>query len=232
MGFVFLRDAKKSLISIRAIAFDFDGVLAESVDIKTRAYALLFKEEDDESVRQIVDFHLKKGGISRFEKIRKIYNDILHRPLSETHYRELCTQFSNLVVEEVVVAPWVNGAKEFLIQNEKRYKFAIVSGTPEGELKKIVQRREMERFFDSVRGSPKNKVTLLEELMDEYQLKPEEMMFIGDAETDWRAARETGVPFIWRHSPGAVSIADYTGLRLSSLDELEEILRKLSFLNR
>ena len=121
MGFVFLRDAKKSLISIRAIAFDFDGVLVESVDIKTGAYALLFKEEDDESVRQIVDFHLKKGGISRFEKIRKIYNDILHRPLSETHYRELCTQFSNLVVEEVVVAPWVNGAKEFLIQNEKRY---------------------------------------------------------------------------------------------------------------
>ena len=223
---------KKSLISIRAIAFDFDGVLVESVDIKTGAYALLFKEEDDESVRQIVDFHLKKGGISRFEKIRKIYNDILHRPLSETHYRELCTQFSNLVVEEVVVAPWVNGAKEFLIQNEKRYKFAIVSGTPEGELKKIVQRREMERFFDSVRGSPKNKVTLLGELMDEYQLKPEEMVFIGDAETDWRAARETGVPFIWRHSPGTVSIADYTGLRLSSLDELEEILRKLSFLNR
>ena len=130
------------------------------------------------------------------------------------------------------MAPWVNGAKEFLIQNEKRYKFAIVSGTPEGELKKIVQRRGMERFFDSVRGSPKNKVTLLGELMDEHQLKPEEMVFIGDAETDWRAARETGVPFIWRHSPGTVSIADYTGLRLSSLDELEEILRKLSFLNR
>ena len=55
----------------------------------------------------------------------------------------------------------------------------------------------MERFFGSVRGSPKNKVTLLGELMDEYQLKPEEMVFVGDAETDWLAARETGVPFIW-----------------------------------
>ena len=141
-------------------------------------------------------------------------------------------QFSNLVVEEVVLAPWVNGAEEFLIKNEKKYTFAVVSGTPEDELKKIVQRREMEHFFDSVRGSPKNKVTLLGELMDKYQLKPKEMVFIGDAETDWHAAREVGLPFIWRHSPGAVNIADYTGLRLSSLDELEEILRKLSFLNR
>ena len=78
MGFVFLRDPKQSLTSFRAIAFDFDGVLAESVDIKTRAYALLFKGEGDQSIRQIVDFHLKNGGISRFEKIRKIYNDILN----------------------------------------------------------------------------------------------------------------------------------------------------------
>ena len=121
MGLVLLRDPKKSLVSIRAIAFDFDGVLAESVDIKTRAYALLFKGEGDQSIRQIVDFHLKNGGISRFEKIKKIYNDILNRPLSETHYHELCVQFSNLVVEEVVLAPWVNGAEEFLIKNEKTF---------------------------------------------------------------------------------------------------------------
>ena len=229
MGLVLLRDPKKSLVSIRAIAFDFDGVLAESVDIKTRAYSLLFKGEGDQSIRQIVDFHLKNGGISRFEKIRKIYNDILNRPLSETHYHELCVQFSNLVVEEVVLAPWVNGAEEFLIKNEKKYTFAVVSGTPEDELKKIVQRREMEHFFDSVRGSPKNKVTLLGELMDTYQLKPKEMVFIGDAETDWHAAREVGLPFIWRHSPKTVSIEGYTGLRLTSLGELEETLRKIPF---
>ena len=217
-----MSDAKKPAPAIRAIAFDFDGVLAESVDVKTRAYALLFQEEGEDVVRQVVGFHLKNGGVSRFEKFRFYYNDILHRPLSEERFQELCAQFSRLVVDEVVASPWVSGAKEFLVRNERQYTFAIISGTPEDELKEIVQRREMDHFFGSVRGSPKDKVTLLGEVMDEYQLKPEEMVFVGDAETDWQAARETGIPFLWRCTSGEAGLLPgYTGPRLSSLNELE-----------
>ena len=83
----------------------------------------------------------------------------------------------------------------------------------------------MAHFFDSIRGSPKDKVTLLVEVMDEYHLKPEEMVFIGDAETDWCAARKTGVPFVLRcTSNKESSILGYTGPRLSSLNELERKL--------
>jgi HAD superfamily hydrolase (TIGR01549 family) len=210
---------------LRAIVFDFDGVLVESVDVKTRAYALLFQNEGEEVVQKVVDYHLKNGGVSRFEKIRFYYSNILYRSLSEKHFQKLCAQFSHLVVDEVVASPWVDGAKEFLIRNQKKYTFIIISGTPEAELKKIVRRRKMAHFFNSVRGSPKNKVTLLSEVMDEYHLKPEEITFIGDAETDWCAARETGVPFILRCTSNKESSApDYTGPRLSSLNELEKNL--------
>ena len=150
---------------IRALAFDFDGVLAESVAVKTRAYTLLFNNEGKDAVGKFVDYHNKHGGVSRFEKIRVFYEDILHRSLSEGHFNELCLQFSQLVIDEVVAASWVEGAQEFLIQNKNRYTFAIVSGTPEDELKEIVRRREMDHFFDVVRGSPKDKVTLLDEVM-------------------------------------------------------------------
>ncbi len=215
---------------LRAIAFDFDGVLAESVDVKTRAYALLFEDEGEEVVQQVVDFHLKNGGVSRFEKFKFYYSDILHRPLSEKRFQELCARFSRLVVDEVVAAPWVDGAKEFLARNEKQYMFSIISGTPEDELKEIVRRRKMDHFFCSVRGSPKDKVILLGEVMDEYHLKPEEMVFIGDAETDWRAARKTGVPFLWRCAPGEADLLPgYIGPKLSSLSELESNLNKSTF---
>jgi phosphoglycolate phosphatase-like HAD superfamily hydrolase len=209
---------------LRAIVFDFDGVLAESVDVKTRAYALLFENEGEEVVQKVVDYHIKNGGVSRFEKIRFYYSDILYRSLSEERFQELCAQFSHLVVDEVVTSPWVDGAKEFLIRNKKKYTFIIISGTPEVELKKIVKRREMAHFFNSVRGSPKDKVTLLGEVMDEYHLTPQEIVFIGDAETDWCAARETGVNFIFRCSPEGVSLPGYIGPRLFSLNELEKNL--------
>ena len=223
---LFLKN-KSDSSSIQAIAFDFDGVLAESVEVKTRAYTLLFNEEKEEAVSQFIDYHVKNGGISRFEKIKVFYRDILERPLAEKRFQELVLRFSKLVIDEVVVAPWVEGGQEFLSQNEKKYKFFIVSGTPEDELIEIVHRRKMDHFFDSVRGSPKDKVTLLREIMEEYNLKPENMVFVGDAETDWQAAQKLKIPFLWRCvSDQAPSLAGYKGPRLPSLKGFELNLKK------
>ena len=47
---------------IRGIAFDFDGVLVESVDVKTKAYARLFEEYGEGVVSRVVDYHLTNGG--------------------------------------------------------------------------------------------------------------------------------------------------------------------------
>ena len=114
---------------IRGIAFDFDGVLVESVDVKTKAYARLFEEYGEGVVLRVVDYHLTNGGISRFVKFRIIYSEILNKPLSEKKFQSLCDEFSNIVVNEVVAAPWVEGAREFLENNKNRYLFFIVSGT-------------------------------------------------------------------------------------------------------
>jgi phosphoglycolate phosphatase-like HAD superfamily hydrolase len=214
---------------IRAIAFDFDGVLAESVDVKTCAYVSLFEKYGQNIISKVVDYHMRNGGVSRFVKLRTIYDKILKKPLSEDKFKSLSEQFSSIVVDEVVAAPWVSGAKDFLIRNQSRYIFFIISGTPEDELRGIVHRRKMDHFFDSVRGAPKDKVSLLKEVMIEYHLKSEEVAFIGDAETDWCAARETNVPFILRCTSNQEnSIPDYTGPRLSSLNELDSNLRKLT----
>ena len=219
--------SKNDSSSIHAIVFDFDGVLAESVEVKTRAYALLFDEEKEDAVNQFVDYHIKNGGISRFEKIKLFYRDILQRPLSDKRFQELVLRFSRLVIDEVVAAPWVEGAREFLIQNEKQYKYFIVSGTPEDELKEIVHRRGMDHYFDAVRGSPKDKVTLLGDIMDEYNLRPEKMVFVGDAETDWQAAQKLKIPFLWRCVSGQISpLTGYKGPRLPSLQDLERNLKK------
>ena len=212
---------------IHAIAFDFDGVLAESVEVKTRAYASLFNEEKEEAVEQFIDYHIKHGGISRYEKIKVFYRDILKRPLSDKRFQELVLRFSKLVVDEVVAAPWVEGAREFLAHNNKQYKLFIVSGTPEDELNEIVRRREMDHFFDAVRGSPKDKVTLLQEVMGEYNLRPDKMVFVGDAETDWYAAQKLKIPFLWRCVSDQIApLSGYKGPRISSLKELERNLQE------
>jgi HAD superfamily hydrolase (TIGR01549 family) len=213
---------------IRGIVFDFDGVLVESVDVKTKAYARLFEEYGEGVVSRVVDYHLKNGGISRFDKFRVIYREILNKPLSEKKFQTLCDEFSSIVVNEVVAAPWVEGAREFLESNKSRYLFFIVSGTPQDELESIIQRREMGQYFCEVLGSPKNKETLLEEALFRLKLLPEETVFVGDAETDWNAAKELRMPFLWRRNPlDAPLLNSYTGPQLISLSSLEENLKSL-----
>ena len=213
---------------IRGIAFDFDGVLVESVDVKTKAYARLFEEYGEGVVSRVVDYHLKNGGISRFVKFRGIYSEILNKPLSEKKFQCLCDEFSNIVVDEVVAAPWVEGAREFLENNKNRYVFFIVSGTPQDELESIIRRREMDQYFCEVLGSPKSKETLLEGALSRLKLFPEETVFVGDAETDWNAAKKLGVAFLWRKVPyDAPLLTGYAGPQLISLSSLEENLKIL-----
>ena len=213
---------------IRGIAFDFDGVLVESVDVKTKAYARLFEEYGEGVVSRVVDYHLTNGGVSRFVKFRVIYSDILNNPLSENKFQSLCDEFSNIVVNEVVAAPWVEGAREFLENNKNRYLFFIVSGTPQDELESIVQRREMGHYFCEVLGSPENKEALLKGALSRLKLFPEETVFVGDAETDWSAAKKLGVAFLWRRVPSdAPLLKGYIGPQLISLSSLEENLKIL-----
>jgi HAD superfamily hydrolase (TIGR01549 family) len=212
---------------IRAIAFDFDGVLVESVDVKTRAYAYLFKEYGQDVVSKVVDYHIKNGGTSRFVKFRTIYEKILKKSLSENKFDSLCEQFSSIVVDAVVAAPWVEGAQEFLKKNKNCYLYFIVSGTPQKELELIVQRRRMDQYFCAVLGSPKDKVALFREVFPRLNLTPKETVFVGDAETDWDAAKTMGLPFLWRRIPDTTLLDGYTGPQMPTLSSLEENLKVL-----
>ena len=54
-------------------------------------------------------------------------------------------EFSNLVLDRVIAAPYVNGAIEFLQQSSTIYDFFISSATPEYELLKIVEASQKNR---------------------------------------------------------------------------------------
>lgn len=214
---------------VRVIVFDFDGVLVESGEVKTEAFAHLFKAEPAEVVARVVRYHEQHGGICRFEKFRVIYREILQRPLSEEAFRRLCEAFSGLVVDEIVAAPWVPGAEEFLRRHRQgRYTFFIVSGTPQQELREIIRRRGMAHFFAEVLGAPETKARLLSGLLRRHAFRRHEVVFVGDAQTDWLAARQCGVRFVRRMSGPSSAFSGFAGPTISSLMELEECLAGLA----
>ena len=57
-------------MTIKAIIFDFDGVIVESMDIKTQAFAHLFRKCSEDIIKKVIQLHLDNGGMSRYEKFK------------------------------------------------------------------------------------------------------------------------------------------------------------------
>ena len=55
---------------MKNIIYDFDGVICDSVNVKTEAFAKIYSEYGHSIVSKVVDYHNLHGGISRYEKIQ------------------------------------------------------------------------------------------------------------------------------------------------------------------
>ena len=207
---------------LRGVVFDFDGVILESVDIKTRAFADLFADWPEHRA-EIVRLHLENAGVSRFEKFERIHRDILGVPLDDGDLERLGEAFSQLVLDEILRCEFVAGAEDLVARLSTEYPLFIASATPEEEIRSIVRDRGLERRFAGVYGSPALKSEILERIAAEHRFRPEELVFVGDALSDYEGARSAGVPFVARIVDGGVVRFPEEGvvLTVSDLAELD-----------
>ena len=187
--------------SLKAIIFDFDGVILESVDIKTHAFRELFKDYP-QFIDKIVRLHLENGGMSRFGKFQIIYHDYLDLSLGQDELERLGRKFSHLVYRRILDCPYVPGARQFLQARAKQYSLFVASGTPQKELLDIVRQRGLDEFFDGVYGSPRSKNEILRMILAENCLPAGQAVFLGDALGDCLSARDVCMPFIGRVAKG------------------------------
>lgn len=213
---------------IQAIILDFDGVIVESADIKTRAFRKLFEDIYPNIIEEIVQHHIDNMGISRYEKFRFIYNHIVGMPLSADEEKQLGERFSAIVLDEVLQAPFVPGVKNFLKLYSYTHKLFVASGTPEYELLNIIKGRELTSYFHEIHGSPKDKVFIINKISSRYGYLPTEVVLIGDATSDLKAACQTGIQFIARidGQNSELSKCRYKIRDFTALTDIDEFLAK------
>ncbi|GAB6037201.1 hypothetical protein JCM15519_17600 [Fundidesulfovibrio butyratiphilus] len=179
----------------QAVFFDFDGVLADSMEVKTRAFARLYADCGPEVQARVVDHHRNNGGMSRFEKFTVYAREFLGRELGDGESEALCSRFAAIVVEEVVAAPEIPGAEAFL-DACRDLDCYVVSGTPQDEIREICLRRGLDGRFARILGSPVGKAEHVRAVLAERGYDPARCLFFGDASADYEAARQNDVPFL------------------------------------
>jgi len=181
------------------IFWDFDGVIKESVNVKTLAYERLFLPYGIEIASRVRHHHLDNGGVSRFDKIPLYLEWSGETPNSEK-IELLCNKFSQKVVQAVIDSPWVPGIRDYLLKHYVDQQFVLVSATPEDEIKQILESLGLSHCFQQIFGSPTKKDHAIEVMLKRLSCLPHDALTIGDSESDLLAAQANGVPFLLRRT--------------------------------
>lgn len=181
---------------IKAILFDFDGVLTI----------------DGTGSQSICNYISKKTGIDLklFENEYYKYNDdllygkIQHKDIWDKLCRELNTEIDiNILYDSFLNTPLDNEMME-IVHNlkEKNYKIGMVTDNKKDRIDKIFEYYEWDKLFDLISisaevGSGKNYNTIFEITIDCLNVKASECVFIDNQEKNLIVPKQMGMNVIY-----------------------------------
>jgi phosphoglycolate phosphatase-like HAD superfamily hydrolase len=179
--------------------WDFDGVIKDSVAVKADAFERLFAPFGADVAARVRVHHERNGGMSRSEKL-PLYLRWAGQESSPAEVWRYCDLFSAAVQQAVIDSPWVPGAREYLLANHARQAFVLVSATPHAEMEYILQALEIHGCFREVHGAPTSKMQAIQSVLARWSCPTADAILIGDADSDYAAARATGIHFLLRRT--------------------------------
>lgn len=186
------------MTKLDAIVFDCDGVILESADLKSQAFFKIGEEFGPEIQKLFYEYHLEHTGVSRYEKFAWLYRAHLGREISPEESARLGAFFEQYCAEAVAKAPFVPGFQNVLNDIAGHLPLFVASGTPQGELRRILHERGLSSSFKAILGTPPAKSELLKRILTENSFNPGGVVMVGDGETDLQAALDNGTLFYGR----------------------------------
>ena len=216
-------------MTTRAVLFDFDGTVYDTIEGITKSLQYGLKKNGIEAELDelrgfagppLVDRMIEVYGVSR-EEAEKIVIDFRER-------------YNPIGVYESSPFPGIDQLLERLRQDG--YKIGIATSKPEVTARLLLDKSGLQELFDVVAGSPPGEVNnkpkwqIVQDAMQQCGADTEHAVLIGDTKYDVEGAKECGIPCIgvrWGYAAegdleraGAVSIA-------ADMDELLEQIRSL-----
>ncbi|MEX2298752.1 MAG: HAD family hydrolase [Dongiaceae bacterium] len=191
----------------KAVVFDFDGTLIDSVDAKRDAFFRLFPA--GEPYRAIVKrvLAIDPDG-SRHVVIPRMIEAMtaqkLALPLGHTATDRIGA-YGQAVYAAQRAAAECPGASTLLHALKGHTALYISSNTPEPDLSNLVAARGWSDLVDGLFGHPRDKSETLAMLVERHDSAKDDVAVVGDGESDERAARDVGCPFFRVCGPKALA---------------------------
>ncbi len=173
----------------KVIIFDFDGTLADTIDILLKITNSLsaefgFKSATKEEVAQLSN--LNSWQILRYSGISLFKFPMLIRKLRS----ELRSEISHIQL--------FPGIKEVLLELKKRdFQLGIITSNSRENVLASLENNSLQDIFTFIySGSTFGKHKVINKWLKKEQVNPQEVFYVGDEIRDIDAARKTGIKMI------------------------------------
>jgi len=182
---------KSDFENLKILVFDFDGTLVQSNQLKEQIFFDIFDTKFHSIVANVLN---KYKHASRFEIIEKILIET-SASYSNQDLNQLTFAYSNHLIEKIQKIPInIDTFKNLEILKEKYHLF-LSSYTYKNDLPIILKNLKLDIFFEAFFGYPQKKEMTLEKIINKYSASSNEVMVIGDGESDRISAEKNNCHF-------------------------------------
>jgi len=207
-----------------ALLMDFDGVILDSMELKTQGFVKVYAGEPPSKLAEVLAYQRLHGGVTRRTKFAYFEKSIFGRTGDNETIERLAATYRGIIYDAVLATSFVPGAEEFLRRAQGKMELHVISGTPQEELREIIERRGLTSYFQKLVGAPTTKRDAFERILRENQFVAADTAAIGDATTEFEAAEDLGIPFIGVVPDGAPNPFPPGIPTINSLKGLPEVL--------
>jgi phosphoglycolate phosphatase len=182
---------------IKAIGFDFDGTLIMSEDKKAQAMVEVFQEcyEIKKGVKKEYQ-KLIGSGMNRDEKVKSLTKTFLKREPTKKELKLIANHFGQHYQQSLNVCPLFQ-CTNIIKELKKQVKFIfLLSLENKKEVKQVAKHCGLSKYFDEILGGPNSKLKNFEHVLKKHHLKPNEVIYIGDSNSDVIASKKEKIKVV------------------------------------
>jgi len=198
---------------IKTIIFDFDGVLGDTYKINFEICKDFFPDLSEQDFKDYHNGNVFKSNIMKWE-----HNDLLK------FFKKQKKRFTKKHLFQL---------KKVISKLQKKYQLLIISSTMDDSIRYFLSLEDYNHFFQKIFGATthRSKVEKFKMIFKQYNLQPQECLFITDTVGDIKEAREINIQsiavtwgyhdekFLSTHKPLAI---------VHNADQLLQVIKKHS----